>query len=62
MDDDNSKSLDMREFRKACLDFKFNLQENEINAVFKAFDDNGDGTIDYEEFIAKLRVRILLTI
>ena len=56
MDDDNSGTLDMREFKKACADFRFGLTETEIEVAFKAFDQSGDGLIDYEEFISKIRV------
>ncbi len=61
MDDDNSKSLDIHEFKKACKDFRFDLSEKEIIAAFNAFDRSGDGLIDYEEFLAQLRVFIFLT-
>lgn len=57
IDDDNSKNIDFAEFKKACKDLRFGLSDREIEISFKAFDSNGNGNIDYEEFLAQLRVR-----
>lgn len=55
MDDNNSKSIDMSEFRKAVRDFKIDLNDNEIQTVFNAFDRDGSGEIDYDEFVRGVR-------
>jgi Ca2+-binding EF-hand superfamily protein len=55
MDDDRSRSLDMYEFSKAMNDYKLGFQQDEIKALFRAFDSNGDGTVDYDEFLRVLR-------
>ena len=55
MDDDNSKSLDRNEFRKAIKDFKIEIPDDFIDTVFTAFDLNRDGTIDYDEFLRIIR-------
>lgn len=55
MDDDNSHSLDMYEFKKACKDYNFGLSENDVEKAFIAFDRNGDGSIDYDEFLRNVR-------
>lgn len=34
MDDNNSGTIDMSEFRKAVKDFRIDLNENEIQTVF----------------------------
>lgn len=55
MDDDNSKSLDKREFKKAIKDFKIEIPDDSIDTIFNAFDLNRDGTIDYDEFLRIIR-------
>ena len=55
MDDDNSKSLDRQEFKKAIRDFKIDVPDEFIDVVFNAFDLNRDGTIDYDEFLRIIR-------
>ena len=50
-DDDNSKSIDINEFIKICKDYRIGLEDNEIKAMFKAFDSDGTGSIDYDEFL-----------
>jgi Ca2+-binding EF-hand superfamily protein len=55
MDDNNSRSLDREEFRKAIKDYKLDVSDEHINIVFNAFDLNRDGTIDYDEFLRIIR-------
>ena len=55
MDDNNSKSIDMNEFRKAIKDFRVGLSESETQEVFRAFDRDGSGEIDYDEFVRGVR-------
>lgn len=51
MDDNNSGSLDMYEFKKGIKDFQIDIPEQDIENLFKAFDLNGNGEIDFDEFI-----------
>jgi Ca2+-binding EF-hand superfamily protein len=55
MDDNNSRTLDREEFRKALKDFKIEVPDDQIAVVFNAFDLNRDGTIDYNEFLRIIR-------
>ncbi len=55
MDDDNSKSLDKNEFKKAVHDFRIEIPDQHIDTIFSAFDINRDGTIDYDEFLRIIR-------
>lgn len=55
IDDNNSHSLDMNEFRKAAKDFRFGLSEQEVEKAFLAFDRDNTGIIDYDEFLRTIR-------
>ena len=50
-DNDNSKTIDIKEFEKFCHDYRIPLEENEIQILFKELDINKNGKIDYEELI-----------
>ena len=54
-DDDNSKSLDMYEFKKACKDFRVGLEDKDAERLFRIFDRDGSGSIDYDEFLRGVR-------
>lgn len=54
-DDDNSKSLNDYEFKKAINDFRINIPEDHLSMIFDYFDVNGDGTINYDEFLRAVR-------
>ena len=56
MDDDNSWSIDMSEFRKAMRDYQLGFSDAEIETLYKKFDINKDGTINYDEFLRSIRV------
>ena len=55
MDDDNSKTLSFQEFEKAIKDFRVELTDHEIQAVFGCVDRDRSGSIDYNEFIRAIR-------
>ena len=55
MDDDGSKSLNEYEFGKAIHDFRVEMPEEQIHALFDAFDFNDDGTVNYDEFLRSVR-------
>ena len=55
MDDDESGTLTMREFNKACKDFKVGISEENVPALFQMFDANKDGTMSYDEFLYLVR-------
>jgi hypothetical protein len=57
IDDDNSKSLNLGEFTKALRETGLNFSSEEILLLFKYFDVDRNGSIDFEEFLQKLRVR-----
>ncbi|OMJ76623.1 hypothetical protein SteCoe_23966 [Stentor coeruleus] len=55
MDDDNSHELDMQEFTKALRDYRVEISNNEIQALFKYIDRNRSGAVDYDEFLRSVR-------
>jgi len=55
MDDNRSGTLDMDEFKKAARDYRWELNEQEVEKAFIAFDRTGSGEIDYEEFLRSIR-------
>jgi Ca2+-binding EF-hand superfamily protein len=55
MDDDNSKTLDMGEFKKAMKEMNMGLSDAELRMLFDHFDGDHSGTIDFEEFIQGVR-------
>lgn len=59
MDDDNSRSLDLKEFLKGLNDYGILMEKQEAMALFQQFDRDGSGTIDFDEFLITLRVNVL---
>jgi len=55
MDDDESQSLSLPEFSKACRDFKVGISDENVPILFSVFDTNGDGTLNYAEFVSAVR-------
>lgn len=55
MDDDESGTLSLREFTKACKDFRIGISDENVPALFALFDSNGDGTMSYDEFMHQVR-------
>lgn len=51
MDDNGNGSLDINEFRKGMRDFQVDVDDKDIDGLFKAFDIDQSGSIEYDEFI-----------
>jgi len=45
----------MQEFKKACRDFRIGLEDKDAERLFRIFDRDRSGTIDYEEFLRGVR-------
>ena len=54
MDDNNSKTLDFSEFSKAIKDYRINVEGSNIKRVFSLFDRDGNGEINYDEFLRSI--------
>ena len=57
-DDDENRILTLPEFQKMVLDHNIRITKDESSQLFREFDFNGSGTLDYDEFLAKLTVII----
>ena len=55
LDDDGSKSLSLYEFTKACNDFRIGISDEYMPTLFNAFDQNRDGTLNFDEFLYAVR-------
>ena len=55
VDEDNTQTIDYREFKKCCEQFKLNLTEDEVKTAFVSFDRDNTGEIDYDEFLRTIR-------
>ena len=58
MDDDGSRSLDIKEFKKGLHDYGVLMEPDQIQALFNELDKDGSGSIDFDEFLRALRVSI----
>ena len=54
-DDNDSKSLDQGEFKKAMHDFRIGLNDKQVGVAFQIFDRDGSGEISYDEFLRSVR-------
>ena len=55
-DDDGSKRLTFQEFRNGVSDYGVQMSESDLRLCFTNMDTSGDGSVDYEEFLSRLRV------
>ncbi|KAK7131151.1 hypothetical protein R3I94_016325 [Phoxinus phoxinus] len=55
MDDDNSRTLDMKEFLKGLSDYGVLIEKEDAIKLFQYFDRDGSGYIDFDEFLMSLR-------
>jgi len=55
MDDNNSRTLDFREFAKAMRDYRVGLDDLDLRLVFNQIDRDRSGEISYDEFLRAIR-------
>lgn len=55
MDDNRSGTLDLQEFAKGCAESRLNFTDIDIQTLFKAFDKDGSGVIEYDEFLRTVK-------
>ena len=54
-DDDRSHNLNEYEFKKACKDFRVGVSDADAGRLFKVFDRDRSGSVDYDEFLRAVR-------
>lgn len=62
IDDDSSKTLTIAEFTKGLYDHNIIFTKDESAELFRLFDKNQSGTLDFDEFLNAVRVRGFLKI
>ena len=60
MDQDGSKTLEFEDFKWGLRNYGLNFNVQETNELFKFFDKNSNGSIDFDEFITTIRVSFSL--
>lgn len=50
-DDNNDKTIDIHEFTKLCKDYRIPLDTKEVKSLFREFDIDKNGSINYDEFV-----------
>lgn len=56
MDDDGSHCLNKEEFTKGMKETGLKLNDDEMGKLFDAFDKDGEGSVNYNEFLLAIRV------
>lgn len=57
MDDNQNRSLDLKEFLKGLNDYGLLMEKEEVASLFQHFDRDGSGSISFDEFLVALRVK-----
>ncbi|WP_411027418.1 EF-hand domain-containing protein, partial [Salmonella sp. s54925] len=55
MDDDRSNALSFKEFEDGLGDYGLNFDNESVKKLFEAFDKDGSGSVDINEFLLSLR-------
>jgi calcyphosin len=59
MDDNKDRKLSFEEFTKGITEYGFSYTKDEMKEIFIIFDKDHSGSIDFDEFLLKLRVKIV---
>ena len=55
VDENNTQTIDFKEFQRCCDKFQLDLTDKEIQIAFVSFDRDNTGEIDYDEFLRTIR-------
>ena len=56
MDENGNRRLECDDFRWGLMDYGVSVTKEEAAEVLNHFDKNGDGRVDFDEFLTTLRV------
>ena len=56
MDDDRNRKLTMEEFHKGVSEYGLSFTKTEVEQLFRQMDTDQSGSVDFEEFLRRLRV------
>ena len=56
MDENGNRRLETDDFRWGLMDYGVSVTKEEAGEVVNHFDKNGDGRVDFDEFLTTLRV------
>ena len=56
MDVKGDKNLDVDDFRWGLMDFGIQVSKDEAGEVLKYFDKDGNGSVNFDEFLSTLKV------
>lgn len=59
IDDNGDRVLSLGEFNKAMKECGLNLSQEEVMILFKKFDSDNSGGVDFDEFLVRVRVSML---
>lgn len=55
MDDNHDGTLDIQEFWKSMKDFRVRISQEECRRLFDLFDEDDNGTINYDELVLHIK-------
>ena len=55
MDDDNSRTISLLEFKKGMKDFRVEVSEDDMERLFNSIDRDCSGQLDYDELLRAIR-------
>lgn len=55
LDNDGGRKLDSKEFQDGLIDYGISITDEQTKVLMKKFDRNGDGHVDFDEFLRYLK-------
>lgn len=56
MNQKQSTAVNLEQFKQGIIYHNINMTSEEVDQLFTIFDRNGNGTVDYDEFLLSIRV------